>query len=534
MTTRGQVLRSSTPGQKPAAGTRLPGEIWTTFPDKQLGIIDASKTAQPMIAVRFFSTSANYVSGDFVVQAGGIWVANTSITAGAFNPSQWRELAYLTDIPAIYVLPIATTSVLGGVKVDGVTVQADANGVLSSAGLVSVSATPPSPVQNGALWYDLVGGQLYAWVDDGTSKQWVIAVNQNLAGGVWLPLTGGALSGALSGPMATFANLSAPQAIGDNRIINGDMRIDQRNNGAAGTANSAVYTADRWMYQGAQASKGTWQRQTGSGPPGFPYYLAYASSSAYASLAADYFVFSQPIEADMVSDFAWGTANAQPVMLSFWVLSSLSGTFSGALRNGAANNRSYPFSYQIPIANTWTKIAVTIPGDTGGTWTSSGNTSAVVVSFDLGSGANQRGPAGAWTSTAPYLGVTGAVSIVGTNSASFYLTGVKLEIGSVATPFNRQSLAKSMADCQRYYQISQIAFQGYNAGAGAGVYCSSNLPVQMRASPTMVILNNNLINVLTPNLVGSTPPGCSITLAGNATNAGYYTLNVTYTASAEL
>ena len=90
------------------------------------------------------------------------------------------------------------------------------------------------------------------------SSQWVIAVNQNLAGGVWLPLTGGALSGAISGPMATFDNLSAPQAIGDNRIINGDMRIDQRNNGVSGTANNSVYTADRWMYQGAQASKITW------------------------------------------------------------------------------------------------------------------------------------------------------------------------------------------------------------------------------------------------------------------------------------
>ena len=201
MTNRPQVLRSSTPGQIPAAGTRLPGELWVTFPDRQLGYIDAAKTAQKAIAVRFFSTAANYVSGDFVVQAGGIWVANTSVAAGAFNPTQWRELAYLTDIPAIYVLPIASTSVLGGVKVDGVTVRADASGVLTAAGLVTVSSVAPSPVQNGALWYDLVGGQLYTWVNDGSSSQWVIAVNSGSSSGasIWVgdspPI--GPLAGAL-------------------------------------------------------------------------------------------------------------------------------------------------------------------------------------------------------------------------------------------------------------------------------------------------------------------------------------------------
>ena len=196
MTTRGQFLRSSTPGQKPAAGTRQPGEMWLNFSDKQVGLIDTAKTAQPMIAVRFFSTAANYASGDFVVQAGGIWVAKSAVTAGAFNPAQWAELAYLTDIPALYVLPIASTSVLGGVKIDGTTITIS-SGVISSAGLVTVSATAPSPVQNGALWYDLVGGQLYAWVNDGNSSQWVVAVNQSF-GGVYLPIAGGALTGPLT------------------------------------------------------------------------------------------------------------------------------------------------------------------------------------------------------------------------------------------------------------------------------------------------------------------------------------------------
>ena len=201
MTTRGQFLRSSTPGQKPAAGTRQPGEMWLNFPDRQIGLIDTTKTAQPVIAVRFFSTSANYAAGDFVVQAGGIWVAKSAVTAGAFNPTQWSELAYLTDIPAIYVLPIASTSVLGGVKVDGITVKADASGVLTSAGLVTVSATAPSPVQNGALWYDLNGGQLYTWVNDGTSSQWVIAVNSGGSSGASITIGDTPPAGPLTGAL---------------------------------------------------------------------------------------------------------------------------------------------------------------------------------------------------------------------------------------------------------------------------------------------------------------------------------------------
>jgi hypothetical protein len=269
--------------------------------------------------------------------------------------------------------------------------------------------------------------------------------------------------------------------INDNRVINGDMRIDQRNGGASGTA-AGVYTVDRWQFNATQTGKGSWQRATFG--LGFPYALYFVSSSAYTPLAGDTFFIGQPIEADMVSDFQWGTANAQPVTLSFVVLSSLTGTFGGSIRN-AANTRSYPFSYSIPTASVATRISITIPGDTAGTWVTSGNAASMTLLFDLGTGATYRGPAGAWAAT-QYNGATGTVSVVAINAAFFYVTGVKLEIGSVATPYNRQSLAKSLADCQRYYQtIGQaMLVSGYSA-AGNNLYFPMPFPVVMRAVPTV-------------------------------------------------
>jgi hypothetical protein len=207
-------LRSSTPGNVPAVSTRSPGELWTNFPDKQLGHIDTSQTAQKLLAVRFFSTLASYVAGDLVVQAGAIYAANTSVPASAFNPAQWDKIVTVSALPAPYVLPIASTTVLGGVKVDGVTVIIDGTGKISAEGAVTVAVAPPSAPYVGALWYDTVGGQLYVYYFDGNSSQWVAASNQNIAG-LYLPLTGGTVSGGLTvtgGINATSIGATTPAA----------------------------------------------------------------------------------------------------------------------------------------------------------------------------------------------------------------------------------------------------------------------------------------------------------------------------------
>ena len=370
-------------------------------------------------------------------------------------------------------------------------------------------------------------GQVFAsggvtWTWDGV--KWTAA---GTGTGIYLPLTGGTMTGDLilnrdaqvALGAATFEQVDARGA-GDNRIINGDMRIDQRNNGASGTASG--YTVDRWAYGTNVASKIVWQRVSGPAASGFPYCLMATSSSAYSSAAADGFALYQPIEADMVSDFAWGTAGAQPATLSFWAGSNLAGAFSGVIRN-YAGTRSYPFSFTLP-AGPWTKITIPIPGDTAGTWVMSGNAGSMYVFFDLGSGASNRGPANAWAS-ANYNGVTGAVSIVATNGAAFYVTGVKLEIGSVATPFNRQSLAKSMADCQRYYQKlggggADIILEGYSGAANVALAITIGIAA-MRAAPTASLIGAwTNSNASTPNLF---PGGSTLGINVSAIGAGAVT-----------
>jgi len=275
-----------------------------------------------------------------------------------------------------------------------------------------------------------------------------------------------------------------------NRIINGAMVIDQRNAGASVSGNS-VYTLDRWFAVSSVINKYTVQQNAGSVTPpvGFTNYLGITSSSAYSVAAGDYFFLSQPIEGFNVADLGYGTANAKTVTLSFQVYSSLTGTFGGSFRN-SAGNRGYPFSYSIPVANTWTQISITIAGDTTGTWLTT-NGIGIECLFGLGVGSNFSGTAGAWAA-ANRMSATGATSVVGTNGATFYITGVQLEVGSTATSFDYRQYGTELALCQRYYWKSlgagneSIGIAGYNI-AGNAVWTQFSLPVTMRATPTVTV-----------------------------------------------
>lgn len=233
-----------------------------------------------------------------------------------------------------------------------------------------------------------------------------------------------------------------------NRIINGDCRVDQRNNGASVTigGSTVTYTVDRWYAYATQASKFSVQRST-TAPTGFTNSALITSLSAYSIVSGDVFGFVQPIEGFNFADLGWGTANAQTVTLSFVVRSSLTGTFGGSIRNGSSN-RSYPFTYTINAANTFEIKTVTIAGDTTGTWATD-NSAAAYVTFGLGVGSTYSGTAGAWAGSQLWS-ATGATSVVGTNGATFYLTGVQLEKGTAATDFERLDYGRQLMQCQRY------------------------------------------------------------------------------------
>jgi len=318
-----------------------------------------------------------------------------------------------------------------------------------------------------------------------------------------------------------------------NRIINGDMRIDQRNAGASYslTPTDVLYTLDRWLAVFSQVTKFTVQQNAGSVTPpvGFVNYLGCTSTSAYSVAAGDYFLINQLIEGLNVGDLGWGTANAKTITISAWVYSSLTGTFGGALTN-SAQNRSYPFTYTISSANTWTQISITIAGDTSGTWLTTNGT-GIRVRFGLGAGSTFSGTAGSWAA-ANYVSATGATSVVGTSGATFYITGVQLEVGSSATGFEYIDYGAQLIQCQRYYEIltgNGVAnfLSATLTGAVSASWCTWFLKQTKRTAPTFALVSGGSWVNVNPSVYATVD-----NIAFTQTNY-FYTAN-TMTASAEL
>jgi len=309
----------------------------------------------------------------------------------------------------------------------------------------------------------------------------------------------------LTNNITTTGSINALNTFGfENRIINGAMVIDQRNAGASvnPAAGSFIYSVDRWAVFCSVVSKLTVQQNAGSvtPPAGFKNYLGITSSSAYTIGVGEIYNVVQQIEGYNSADLSWGTASAQTVTLSFWVRSSLTGTFGGALRNSDAS-RSYAFTYTISSANTWEQKSITVVGDTSGSWNST-NGIGISLSFGLGVGTTFSGTAGAWAS-ANYASATGATSVVGTNGATWYVTGVQLEKGTQATSFDFRSIGTELALCQRYFCKTFDTALGTSPGDAGSLFSQTNtntsstfyvrvnfrFPVPMRAAPSVIAQN---------------------------------------------
>jgi len=274
-----------------------------------------------------------------------------------------------------------------------------------------------------------------------------------------------------------------------NRIINGAMVIDQRNAGASVSISSNTYTLDR--YRSLASGGGVYSvQQSSTAPTGFSNSMVMTVTTTAGSPASgNYYALRQSIEGYNIADLNQGSASASTFTISFWVRSSVTGTFGGSVDNDV--DRSYPFTFSISSANTWEQKSVTITGCTDGTWNKT-NGIGINLQIALGTGSGKAGTAGAWSSTI-YFSATGATNLMATNGATFYITGVQLEKGSTATSFDYRPYGTELQLCQRYcvkYDSSSAGNVYWRYGIGECITTTQaqqvlQYPVPMRATPTI-------------------------------------------------
>lgn len=396
------------------------------------------------------------------------------------------------------------------------TTSPDGSLFVNTAPRLFISATPPIGARVMDQWNNTSDGLVYSFVSDGAVCYWS-AVTIGLVGpagpqgpqGIAGPIgpmgntgpkgakgdTGAAGTNGLDGTNGTNG-LDGNGRPDDNRIINGDMAINQRwgSNSVSVAGNSSAFICDRWQFFNKPAlnkydAGRNFPTSITTRPPLFVYFNGMQTTSAYTPLAADCFYMQHVIEADAIGDLRQGYADAQTMTISFWAYSSLGGVFSFAMQS-SLGGRSYVAPYTL-VANTWTKIIITLPGDVGGSghWLAGGNAAGMYLVWDFGSGVTSQTPSNNTWLAGNYWTAAGQVATTAINGASWAITGVKLEAGSIATPFVHQSLSKNLADCMRYFQRlggeqqGDIMVEGYASATGAGI-ASTMAIVPMCSAPT--------------------------------------------------
>jgi len=290
------------------------------------------------------------------------------------------------------------------------------------------------------------------------------------------------------GDPLTFGNLQTssinggPLAGSRNKIINGAMEISQRGTSFASVA-SGSYTLDRYLWGKAGSMVVTISQSTDVPNNTFRSSLKVDVTTADTSIAAgDFAIIEQRIEGYNVRDLIGTTFT-----LSFWVKSPKTGTHCGSFRNNTLD-RSYILEYTVSSANTWEYKTLTVTGGliTAGTWDWT-NGEGLRVGFSLAAGSTFHTTAGSWN-TGDFHATSSQVNVMDNTANNFYLTGVQLEPGTVATPFERRSFGQELALCQRYYQVvdGEYRLDGiYGGGGGTSYGAMWYFSVKMRALPTL-------------------------------------------------
>jgi len=317
-----------------------------------------------------------------------------------------------------------------------------------------------------------------------------------------------------------------------NRIINGAMVINQRASGSTVTLDtSQSYSlVDRYRFVGGFSGFTNTVQQSTNAPAGFTTSLQWSNTAATTFTSGLYNAFWQNIEGYNVADLGWGTANAQSVTLSFWVSSGVTGTYGVTFTNGT---NAYVGSYTINAVNTWQYVSITVPGCTTGTWNTS-NSTGLTVKWDMGVGTTYTTTAGSWQ-TGNIWGLTGGVKFVATNSVSYYITGIQLEVGSSATAFDYRDYGRELMLCQRYY--TQLELTKTLVYATTTTYAQGNykLPVTMRSAPTATATTNatNMNQLYVTNITGTYVPSAScdtdsVWVVATNTGGTAFTANIQY------
>ena len=283
-----------------------------------------------------------------------------------------------------------------------------------------------------------------------------------------------------------------------NLIINGAMQIAQRNTSVTGITSSGYYTADRWRME--VDSAGTWTMNVESSAPTNTEFRKSANvicTTADSSLAAsDLLFFRQRIEGQNVQGIKKGTSAAESLTVSFWVKSSNTGTYICDFAD-IDNTRQISKSYTINTAHTWEKKTITVPPDTTGQFDNDNGNSLNLI-FWLAAGTDFTSGtlnSSAWASIVSANRAVGQLNLANASGNYWAVTGIQLETGTVATPFEMRNIGQELALCQRYYQ------NNFQRSTGGGVYNSTSFGaikafiVTMRASPTVNLSSGSTIGV---------------------------------------
>ena len=280
---------------------------------------------------------------------------------------------------------------------------------------------------------------------------------------------------------------------GRNLIINGAMQVAQRGTSETGVTTTGVFVLDRFNLNVADTAEYTISQSTTT-PDGFANSMKWDNTTANASPSSgQYALFSQKIEGQNLQHLKYGTASAQSMTLSFWVRSNKTGTYVCELLAPDASNRHINKSYTISSADTWEHKTITFPGDTSGV-INDDNGNGLSVTWWLGAGSAYSSGTlqTSWGALDQTARAVGNVNLSDSTSNEWYITGIQLEVGEKATPFEHEDAGTTLRKCQRYYAVladgsaNSVEHIGNGYGwSGSQVEVVVNWPQEMRDTPAL-------------------------------------------------